>query len=125
MTFGLNLRVIESNTPPEQVGSSCHPPGANSGETSGFGSWTTGEAPPHLFVEADPDAEKNVYRVRVFIASERDADGFWWTPSEVLAERTYDSAFGESGEQDNIVVDFEGEPYTVEVLGLPPAATCP
>jgi hypothetical protein len=125
MTFGLNFRVVESNMPSEQLSSSCHPPGANSGETSSFGSWTTGEPPPHLFVEADPDAEENVYRVRVFVASERDEDGIWWKPSEVLAERTYDSTFGESGAQDNIVVDFEGEPYTVEVLGLPPAAPCP
>lgn len=124
MTFGLNFRVIESTTPPEEMSSSCHPPGANSGETSSFGSWTTGEPPPHLFVEAAPDAEENVYRVRIFVVSERDADGSW-KPGEVLAERTYDSTFGESGAEDTILVDFEGEPYTVEVLGLPSAATCP
>jgi len=46
-------------------------------------------------------------------------------PSEVLAERVYDSKFGEGGQQDSFVVDFEGEPYTIEVLGIPAFASCP
>jgi hypothetical protein len=125
MSFGLNIRLLESgDVPSEGASSSCIPPGGNTGEVGSFGAWDIGEPPPHLFVEADPDAEEDVYRVRVFIASERDADGIWWIPSEVLAERSYDSAFGESGALDSIVVDFKGEPYTIDVLGLP-TAECP
>jgi hypothetical protein len=124
MTFGLNIRLLESDVAPEGASSSCIPPGSNTGEVSSFGAWDIGAPPPHLFVEADPDAEEEVYRVRVFIASERDADGIWWKPSDVLAERRYDSTFGESSAQDSIVVDFAGEPYTIDVLGLP-TAECP
>jgi hypothetical protein len=123
MTFGLDLRVLHDNLPPDQVGSLCAPPGAYDGETTGVGKWGDRQAPPYLFLDADPDTEENVYRVRVFIASEHDEDGIWWKPSEVLAERSYDSTFGESGGEDSFVVDFEGKPYTIEVLGLP--ASCP
>ena len=126
MTFGLELSVLHDNLPRDQVGSMCVPPGAHSGEGTGFGAWGNEEAPPHLFVDAEPDAEDNVYRVQVYVASERDADGIWWTPSEVLAERSYDGAFGESGGEDSFVVDFEGQPYTTLVLGLPASTTpCP
>jgi hypothetical protein len=124
MTFGLNFRLLDGSPLSEGVSSSCIPAGRHTGEPSGFGAWDIGELPPYVIVEAEPDAEEDVYRVLVFVASERDADGIWWTPSEVLAERSYDSTFGESGAQDSIVVDFKGEPYTIEVLGLP-TAECP
>lgn len=125
MTFGLEFRFLDPDMPDGPATTSCVPPGSHGGETSGVGSWPTGAPPPHLFLEAEPDAEENVFHVRVFVASERDEDGIWWVPSEVLAERTYDGAFGEGGGEDSIVVDFEGRPQTIEVLGLPPEAPCP
>ena len=125
MTFGLNFRVGDSTRPVEQA--SCIPPGANSGETTGssIDNWEIGEPPPHLFMDAEPDAEDDVYRVRVYVAYEIEKGGIWWEPSEILAERVYDVTFGESGGQDSFVVDFEGEPYTVEVVGIPAHASCP
>ena len=131
MTFGLGFRVRDANQPAEPALDEeaidwCISPGASSGETAGssIDNWEIDEPPPHLFMDAEPDAEANVYRVRVYVASERDRDGIWWVPSEVLAERVYDGAFGENGGRDSFVVDFEGEPYTVEALGLPATATC-
>ena len=124
MTFGLNFSVGFGSQPAEQ--SSCIPPGSHSGETTGnsIDNWEIGEPPPHLFMDAEPDAEQNVFRVRVYVASEREKDGIWWTPSEVLAERVYDGSFGESGARDSFVVNFEEEAVTIEVLGLPATATC-
>ena len=81
-----------------------------------------GRAPAGL-VEAAPDAEQDVYRVRVYTASERD--GLWWKPDQVLAERSYDHVFGQGGALDSIVVDFEGQQHTIEVSGLPTSAQCP
>jgi hypothetical protein len=95
-----------------------------SATVSSIDRWDIDEPPPHLFMEAEPDAEANVFRARVYVASERDPDGIWWLPGEILAERVYDGAFGESGARDAFVVDFEGEPYTVEVLGVPASTTC-
>lgn len=126
MAFGLEYRVLGSELPAEPVHSGCTPPGAYGGLSgSSIDSWEIGEPPPHLFLEAEPDAEDDVYRIRVFIALEREEDGIWWEPSEMLAERTYDSTFGELGERDSFVVNFEEQTYTVEVQGLPPGATCP
>lgn len=127
VTFGLNFRFLESDIPAEeQANAWCLPPGQSHGSTSASSiNIAIGDTPPHLFIEAAPDGKQDVYRVRLYTAAERDADDFWWVPSEVLAERSYDSEFGQRGEQDSIVVDFEGQQYTVEVLGLPAAATCP
>lgn len=127
MTFGLNFRFLERSLPPEeQAGAFCLPPGvyhdSPSASSIGIG---IGDAPPHLFIEAYPDAKADVFHIQVYTALERDADGFWWQPSEILAERSYDTEFGQRGEQDAIVVDFEGEQYTVEVAGLPTGADCP
>ena len=131
MTFGLGVRVDDGNEPAEppldeETIDWCIPPGAASGEGSGssIDNWEIGEPPPHLFMDAEPHAEQNVYRVRVYVASEYEKDGIWWQPSEILAERTYDGTFGESGGHDSFVVDFQGEPYTVQVLGLPATTTC-
>jgi hypothetical protein len=126
MTFGLDVRVDDGSQPAEQTSDWCIPPGAASGETSGssIDRWEIDEPPPHMFMDAEPDADENVYRVRVYVASERDEDGIWWEPSEILAERVYDAEFGESGARDAFVVDFEGEPYTVEVRGVPATTTC-
>lgn len=127
VTFGLDFRVRDGELPSEQTAAFCLPPGASHGSTSAssIDAWEIDEPPPHLFLEADPDGEENVYRVRVYVASERDDEGFWWEPSEVLAERVYDSAFGEGGSADSFVVVFEGQQYTVEARGLPPDAPCP
>jgi hypothetical protein len=128
MSFGLSFLIRGSDLPPtETAQSSCTPPGASHGSisASSIDDWEIGEPPPHLFLELDPDAEENVYRIRVFSALEHDEDGFWWVPSEILAERSYDGAFGESGAQDAFVVDFEEQQYTVDVQGLPPDAACP
>lgn len=127
MTFGLDVHYRESARAAEQALSWCRPPGDYHRSTSStsIDNWDIGEPPPHLFLETDPDAEENVYRVRVYVVSEVDAQGFLTKPSAVLAERGYDSKFGESGEQDSFEVDFDGEPYTVEVQGLPPGSTCP
>ncbi len=127
MTFGLDFRVRDGGEPSEQTSAWCIYPGATGGETTGssIDRWEIDEPPPHLFMDAEPDAEENVYRVRVFVASERERDGIWWEPSEILAERVYDAEFGESGARDSFVVDFEGEPYTVEALGIPTTAACP
>jgi len=124
MTFGLDLRVLDGSQPAEQTSASCVDPGASSGATTGSSIvWGLDEAPPHLFMDAEPDAEDNVYRVRVYVSSERDEERLWWKPSEILAERVYDAEFGEGGARDAFGVDFEGQPYTVEVLGVP--VTCP
>jgi hypothetical protein len=127
MSFGLLLRSRESSLPPEQGLDSCRPPGEYGGSRFGVSidNWEINEPPPHLFLETNPDAEENVYRVRVYSALEYEKDGIWWKPSELLAERTYDSAFGEGGRQDSFMVDFGEEQYTVEARGLPPDATCP
>lgn len=127
MTFGLDLLYRESSEPPEEALPHCRPPGEYGDTPSGVSidHWEIGEAPPHLFLESTPDAEENVYRVRVYSSSEREKDGVWWAPDEVLAERTYDRAFGESGGRDTFTVDFGAEQYTVEARGLPPDATCP
>lgn len=127
VTFGLNFRFLESSlSAEEQANAWCLPPGQFHGNISASSiNIAIGDTPPHLFIEADPDGEEDVYRVRVYTASERDEDGIWWLPSEVLAERSYDSEFGRRGEQDSIVVDFEGQQHTIEVLGLPAAASCP
>ena len=131
MTFGLGIRVLDGSEGDdvtqltEQTIDWCIAPGAATGESSGSSiDWKIDEPPPHLFMDAEPDAEENVYRVRVYVTSERDEDGIWWVPSEVLAERVYDAEFGENGGRDSFVVDFEGQPYTVEALGLPATATC-
>jgi hypothetical protein len=126
MTFGLDVRVHDGAQPAETTSEWCIAPGSASGETSGtsIDKWEIDEPPPHLFMDAEPDAEENVFRVRVYVASEREKGGIWWQPSEILAERVYDGQFAESGEHDSFVVDFEGEPYTVEVMGLPAAASC-
>jgi hypothetical protein len=128
MTFGLKLRVLDSDRPPEQEQTMCRPPGEYGGSTVGVSidKWDIGEPAPHLFLESDPDAEENIYRVRVYTAVDHEeGGGVWWEPSEILAERSYDSGFGEGGEQDSFVVNFEEQPYTVEVQGLPSLATCP
>jgi len=120
MTFGLEFRVAGSETG-ALTSQFCSPPGEYGGlmHGSSIDDWEIDEPPPHLFLEAEPDAEENVYRVQVYVASELEEDGIWWEPSEVLAERTYDSAFGESGAQDSFVVDFEEQRYTVEGAGAP------
>src|SRR5262245_14640658 len=108
MTFGLDFRVHDGSQPSEQVSAWCVDPGASSGATTGSSVvWEIDEPPPHLFMDAEPDAEENVYRVRVYVALERDEDGMWWEPSEILAERVYDAEFGEGGAGDSFVVDFE------------------
>lgn len=127
MTFGLHVRATTGDDPAEQTSDWCFPAGAHTGETIGtsIDRWEIGEPPPHLFMDAEPDAWDEVYRVRVYVALEREADGGWWQPSEILAERVYDAKFGEGGARDSFVVDFEGEPYTVEVQGLSATDTCP
>jgi len=126
VTFGLDFRVIGSELG-AQSAQVCTPPGAYHGSVSAssIDDWEIDEPPPHLFLEAYPDGEENVYRIQVYSASEREEDGIWWVPSEILAERTYDAAFGENGGRDSFVVDFEDQQYTVEVLGLAPGAACP
>lgn len=126
VTFGLDFRVIGSDMG-AQSAQVCSPPGAFHGNlsASSIDDWAIDEPPPHMFLELYPDGEENVYRVQVYTASEREEDGIWWVPSEILADRTYDAAFGQSGGTDSFVVDFEGQRYTVEVLGLPPGAACP
>jgi hypothetical protein len=125
--FGLDLLYRRSSRPPEEAFEHCRPPGEYDGTRSGLSidDWEIGEPPPHLFLESNPDAEKNVYRVRVYSSSTREEDGVWWSPDEMLAERIYDSAFGEGAQQDTFVVDVEGEQSTFEARGLPPGATCP
>jgi hypothetical protein len=125
LTFGLEFRVADTDTGTLSA-QMCRPPGEHDGNVSGtsIDDWAIDEAPPHLFLDAEPDGEANAYHVQVYSASERD-DGIWWLPSEILADRTYDAAFGEGGGEDSFVVDFEGQRYTVTVLGLPPDATCP
>jgi hypothetical protein len=125
MTFGLSMRALGSDRPAELAQDMCSPPGVHDGSTTGASIDVTeiGEL-PQLFLEADPDAEANIYRVRVYVAEREDGE-LWWEPGEILAEHRYDSEFGESGGQDSFVVDFDGEQYTIEVLGLPAAATCP
>jgi hypothetical protein len=127
MTFGLEFRARGGDTPPGQAQVMCRPPGESDGNSTAgsIDHWEIDEPPPHLFLEATPDAEENLYRVSVYSASERDAHGIWWKASQILAERTYDGEFGERGQTDSFVVDFEGEQYTVDVLGLPPSASCP
>lgn len=126
VTFGLDFRVTGSNTG-AQSAQVCTPPGAYHGNSSAssIDDWGIDEPPPHLFLELYPDGEENVYRIQVYTASEREDDGIWWVPSEIIAERTYDAAFGENGATDSFVVDFEEQQYTVEVLGLAPGAECP
>jgi hypothetical protein len=126
VTFGLDFRVIGSDSE-AQSAQVCTPPGAYHGSlsASSIDDWEIDEPPPHLFLELYPDGEENVYRVQVYSASEREKDGIWWEPSEILVERTYDAAFGENGRTDSFVVDFEGQQYTVEVLGLAPGTDCP
>jgi hypothetical protein len=126
MTFGLDFRVRKNDLPFAQTSDWCLPPGAGDGNTSAssIDYWEIGGQPPHLFLETYPDAEQNVYRVQVYSALEREKDGIWWEPSEVLAERSYDSAFGEGGGVDSFVVEFQGEPYTIQAQGLPPSTTC-
>jgi hypothetical protein len=126
VSFGLDFRVIGSAAE-AQSAQLCTAPGAYHGSVvaSSIDDWEIDEPPPHLFLEAYPDGEQNVYRIQVYSASEREADGIWWEPSEILAERTYDAAFGENGGRDSFVVDFEDQRYTVEVQGLPPDAACP
>jgi len=128
MTFGIDVHALRSGTPPEEIQVMCRPPGEYGGGTIGYSINARGIAgpqPPPLMLETDPNAEENVYYVRVYTALEHDENGVWWGRDEVLAERSYDSSFGESREQDSFVVDFDGQQYTVEVSGLPPAATCP
>jgi hypothetical protein len=127
MTFGLEVRYRESSLAADQALSWCRPPGDYHGafSSTSIDDWDIGEPPPHLFLETDPDAKENVYRVRVYVVSEPDAEGFFTKPSAVLIERDYDSKFGEGGLQDSFVVDFNGEPYTVDVQGIPPESTCP
>jgi hypothetical protein len=125
MTFGLALRALGTDRPAELAQPLCSPPGAYDGSTTGVSIDVTeiGEL-PQLMLEAEPDAEENVYRVRLYVL-EREPGQIWWEPGEILAERSYDGDFGERGEQDSFVVDFDGEQYTVEVLGLPAATPCP
>lgn len=127
LTFGLHFRFLEADLPAEeQANAWCLPPGQPHGDSTASSiNIAIGDTPPHLFIEAAPDGYDDVYRVRVYSAEERDSDGFWWVPSEVLAERTYDGTFGQRGEQDSIVVDFEGQQHIVEVLGLPAGSDCP
>lgn len=126
VTFGLEFRARYGDLPSQQTAELCEPPGRYHGNTSAssIDEWQIDEPPPHLFLETNPDGYDNVYRVRVYVASERDADGIWWKPSEVLAERVYDRQFGEGGATDSFMVDFEGQQYTVETRGIPPDATC-
>jgi hypothetical protein len=126
MSFGIHLKYRDSSSPSVPENDDCHPPGSYGvGSGASIDNWEIGEPPPHLFLEVNPDAERDVYNVRVFSSLMRDEDAVWWTPDELFAERTYDRAFGDSGGQDSFVVDFDGEQYTVEVQGLPPAAACP
>ena len=126
-TFGLDLRARANDIDHEQGSELCIPPAPYGGYTraSSIDDWEVYEETPHLFLEAEPDGEENVYRVRVYTASEREQDGVWWVPSEILAERVYDRRFGERGETDSFMVEFEGQQYTVEARGLPPDAACP
>lgn len=126
VTFGLEFNVREVNAPLEETAAICVSPGAGDGSrtASSINHWEIGEPPPHLFLEADPDGYENVYRVRVYTASERERDGIWWVPSEILAERVYDDEFGEGVGLDSFTVDFEGQQYIVEAQGLPPDGTC-
>lgn len=126
MTFGLQLRAVHGDAPEQLVADWCLAPGLPHGGVSASSiDMKIDEPPPHLFIEADPDGEQDVFRVQVYSAWQRDDDNFWWLPDEVLAERSYDSAFGSSGGRDSFVVDFDGQQYTVEVLGLPGSASCP
>ena len=54
--------------------STAYPPGAGSGETAGssIDNWEIGEPPPHLFMDAEPDAEGTSTGSRVYVASERE-----------------------------------------------------
>lgn len=124
MTFGLDFRLLRSDLPEEDAGGWCVPPGNYGGQISAVSLEFDGP-PPHLFIDADPDAEEDVYRVRVYVASEREKGGVFWEPSEILAERTYDAKFGASSGADSLSVEFEGRGYTVEAQGLPADATCP
>lgn len=125
MTFGLALRALGTDRPAELAQRVCSPPGAYDGSATGVSIDVTeiGEL-PQLMLEAEPDAEENVYRVRLYVL-EREPGQIWWEPGEILAERSYDSEFGERGAEDSFGVDFDGEEYTVEVLGLPAATPCP
>lgn len=126
-TFGLDLRVRANDLPYEQGTAFCIPPPPNGGfgRGSSIDDWSIHEEPPHLFIDVDPDGDADAFHVQVYIASERETDGVWWVPSEILAERVYDRRFGERGQTDSFMVEFEGQQYTVSVLGLPPDATCP
>lgn len=124
MTFGVDFRVVDGSQPSEQVSAWCVEPGAGSGATAGSSIvYSPEEQPPYLIMDAEPDAEENVYRVRVYVSSQRERGGIWWEPSEILAERVYDAEFGEGEASDSFVVDFEGERYTVEATGV--ATGCP
>ena len=124
MSFGLDIHALASDRPPEFAQGMCREPGEYSSSVAvSLDAPAAGEY-NQLFLESDADAEDNVYHLRVYIAEEREPGQVWWEPGEILAERTYDHEFGERSEQDSFVVDYEGDQYTVNVVGLPAAGTC-
>ncbi|WP_437512770.1 hypothetical protein [Sorangium sp. So ce1099] len=122
ITFGLDVRHLESDTPHEHAGGLCMQAG-DLGGSSAF-SISSEWSPPHFWWEVEADAEEEVYRVRAYVVSEYEEGSRLAKSSEVLAERTYDSEFGERGAEDSFAVDFEGKQHTFEVLGLPATARC-
>ncbi|WP_437603328.1 hypothetical protein WMF28_17115 [Sorangium sp. So ce590] len=118
MAFGIDVQAYD----PEFSASHC----SLAGETETIGSLTvfddTQQPPrPHYKFEFESDSDEQVYHVRVSDATAVDEEARW----PVLAERTYDSAFGESGGQDSFVVDLNGEQVTFRVLGIPAEGGCP
>jgi hypothetical protein len=103
MTFGLDVRHFEGDTPPEHAGRSCIQAGDLGGSSAA--SIAFEGPPPHLWWELEADAEEGVYRVRAYVVSEYEEGSSLAKSSEVLAERIYDSEFGERGAEDSFVVD--------------------
>ena len=124
MTFGIDVRALASDRPPEFAQAMCREPGEYSSAVGvSIDAPADGEL-NQLFLESDADPDANVYHLRVYIAKEREPGQVWWEPGEILAEHRYDSEFGESGAQDSFAVDYEGDRYTIDVVGLPAASTC-
>ena len=118
MVFGIDVQAYD----PEFSSSLCDLPG----ESESIGSLTVfddAQQPPrpHYKSEIESDSDEQVYHVRVSAVTAVDEETRW----PVLEERTYDSAFGESGGQDSFVVDLKGEQVTFTVLGIPAEGECP
>ncbi|WP_437960694.1 hypothetical protein WME76_14275 [Sorangium sp. So ce119] len=119
MTFGISVQACEPETPC----SVCILPG----QTESLGSLMTSDGPqrPRYEFEVESDADEQVYHVRVSAVTAYDEETKTATSLELLEERTYDSAFGETGDQDSFVVDVKGEQVTLTVLGIPASGGCP